>query len=800
MSLRGERFQQAVVLHRQGNLSEADALCSEVLHADSRHAGAWHLRGLMALQGGDAARGVDWIERSLSIDPQQPSAHLNIGNYLLNQKQPQLALASFDRALAIKSDYPVALFNRGNALRDLGRFEEALASYDEALRLQGGNWRTVNNRAMVLLELRRNDEALAAFELAVQLEPGALEAHKNLGATLLRLAQPRRALECFERVCAMAVDDPEVWCGRGNALLAMKRPEDAIASYTHALRLKPNLLDALVNRASAWQAIRRPAEALRDSEQALSTAPLSAVARNNAGNALLDLGQAEAALARYEEALRLQPADTMPLYNRGIALRKLARYRESAQCFAELLRMAPEQDYAPGYLFQLRMDGCDWSDHGTLVERILVGLAEGKRVVNPMCMLMIDSPPLQRAGAEIFSSDAAPPVYSLGPCAALEAGTDARIRIAYVSADFREHPVSYLLVGALELHDRERFEVIGVSLAPAEVGPFAQRVRSAFDRFIEVTDRSDREVARLLRELRVDIAVDLMGFTEGNRLGIFAHRAAPVQVSYLGYAGTLGAPYLDYLLADGVAIPEGHEPQFSERVVRLPDCFLPLDGRREIPAKMTRREAGLPEAGIVFCAFTNPCKINPAMFEIWMRLLREVPEGILWLRSMNPESLANLGREAERLGIEPNRLVMAARTAGMAEHLARHTCADLFLDTFPYNAHSTACDALWAGVPVLTCAGQSFASRVAASALTAAGLPDLITHSPAEYERKALHLARHPQELAVIRARLVANRLSAPLFDSARITRHLEAAYRTMRDRALRGEVPAGFSVPVLQS
>jgi protein O-GlcNAc transferase len=573
----------------------------------------------------------------------------------------------------------------------------------------------------------------------------------------------------------------------------MKRAEEARESFGNALRLKPDMSDALVNRAGAWQALRRPAEALLDSEQALRIAPQSALAQNNAGNALLDLGHAQAALARYDEAVRLHPGLAMPLYNRGIALRKLARYREAAQCFADLLRIAPEQDHVLGNLFQLRMDGCDWSDYAMLVEHIVAAVTAGRRAVNPMSLLLIDSAPLQSAGAETFASAMVPEDGSLGPCAILAA--QPKIRIAYVSADFREHPVSNLLIATLELHDRERFEVIGVSLAAAERGAFGRRVRSAFDRYIEARDSSDREICLLLREWRVDIAVDLMGLTEGNRLGLFARRAAPVQVSFLGYAGTVGTPYLDYLLADAVVIPADQESHFCEQVVRLPHSFLPFDDRRKIPSPMTRDEAGLPRSGFVFCAFTNPCKINPEVWSIWMRLLLEVPGSVLWLRSMSPESLANLEREARRVGVGRSRLVIAERVADMSLHLARHSCADLFLDTFPYNAHSTACDALWAGVPVVTRLGQTFAGRVAASAVTAAGLPELITHGAADYERKALHLARHPEELAALKARLAANRLHAPLFDSARMTRHLEAAYRTMHERALRGDAAAGFSV-----
>ena len=786
-------FQEAVTLHRQGMAIQAEALCGEALRTDPRHAGAWHLRGLIALAVGDARQGIAWIERSLSIDPDQPAAHVNVGNYLLSQNQPELALQSFDRALLLNSRYAMAWYNRGNALRNLGRFDAALTSYDAALRIHPDDWRTVNNRGLVLLQLTRPEEALADFERALHLEPGA-EALKNLGATLLRLIRPQRALECYDHACRMADQDADAWCGRGNALLALKRPDDALASYTRALQLASDLIEALINRSGALLALHRPADALRDGEQALRRAPHSVPAQNNVGNALLALGRTDEALARYDAALQLQPAATDTIYNRSLALRKLRRYRESAQCYMDLLRITPDRDYALGYLFQLRMDGCDWTDHESLTAQLGEALAQRKKVIHPMSLLLADFAPLQRACAQLFAADQWPEDRSLGPCTPPAIGIPARIRVAYVSADFREHPVSYLLVGALERHDRTRFEVIGVSLAPAETGRFGQRIGAAFDRFIDVGGRSDRQIAVLLRELQVDIAVDLMGFTEGQRLGIFAHRAAPVQVSYLGYAGTLGVPYMDYLLADAVAIPPGQEHQFTEQVVRLPQCYLPNDDRREIAAKPTRLAAGLPEEGLVFCAFTNAYKINPPVFAIWMRLLREVQGSVLWLRSMGQEARANLERESERHAIDPRRLVFAAHVTEMAEHLARLSCADLYLDTSPYNAHSTACDALWSGVPVITCAGRSFAGRVAASALTAMGLPELITHTLTQYEHKALELARNPRLLHALRATLAANR-RAPLFDTMQFAGHLEAAYRRMHERAMRGEAPAGFAV-----
>jgi protein O-GlcNAc transferase len=398
---------------------------------------------------------------------------------------------------------------------------------------------------------------------------------------------------------------------------------------------------------------------------------------------------------------------------------------------------------------------------------------------------LTDAPELLLACARSLVADQYPENPVLGPFTrGPRPGAGERLRVAYVSADFHDHPVSHLLVGVLERHDRERFEVIGISLRGPTGDSFERRVRAAFDRCIDLGGRDDLQIAQRMRELQIDIAVDLMGLTDSLRLGVFAHRAAPVQVSYLGYAGTSGAPYMDYVLADEVVIPRGTEGSYSEQVLRLPHCYLPNDDRREVGPLPTRAQAGLPGSGVVFCAFTNAYKINPPMFDIWMRLLRSLPGSVLWLRTLTDEARENLQREARTRAVDPDRLVFAPHVTSMAEHLGRHGLADLYLDTFPYNAHSTACDALWAGVPVLTCMGTGFASRVAASALTAMGLSELITHSLGEYEHLALDLARRPERLLELRARLARQRSSAPLFDTSGYCGHLESAYQWMAQRA----------------
>ncbi len=654
-----------------------------------------------------------------------------------------------------------ALIERGNALQRQQRYEAAIDSYDQALRMRPDSTSALVNRSNALRALKRTREALRDVEAALRVDPSypyALNSHGNL---LRELGQRTEALAAFDRALLAKPDFAVAYCNRGMVLLDLQQPGAALASFEAASRLAPDDAEAVFGRASA----------------------------------LLELGsgleQAHQDFIRAGE-LGIELADT--LAGRAAALTGLRRHAEAAACFSQLLQIAPEWDYAWGKLLNARLQLCDWTDLDRLVREVSRRAAAGMRAIQPLSQLSIaDAPQQQGICARVFAAHRFPPVT--GASAVTRAA--GRIRVAYVSADFGDHPVSCLLAGVLERHGREGFEIIGVSLRDAPGSALRGRIRAACDRFIEVGERSDQQVAQLLRELGVDIAVDLMGFTQGLRLGIFAHRAAPVQVNYLGYAGTLGAPYMDYIVADEVVIAPGEEGFYAEQVVRLPHCFLPNDDRREIAQRVpTRAQAGLPERGVVFCAFTSTYKINPGMYEVWMRLLREVAGSVLWLRGVGEPARGNLRREAQARGVAPERLVFAGHVASMGEHLARQGLADLYLDTLPYNAHSTACDALWAGVPVLSCAGGSFAGRVAASALRAVGLPELITTSLAEYERVALELAREPQRLAELRARLARHRRSQPLFDTAAYTRALESAYRHMHARAARGEPPAGFTVP----
>jgi protein O-GlcNAc transferase len=394
-------------------------------------------------------------------------------------------------------------------------------------------------------------------------------------------------------------------------------------------------------------------------------------------------------------------------------------------------------------------------------------------------------PEEQKQCAAIFVADKYPP--SPEPIWNGETYAHARIRLAYLSAELRDHAVAQTIAGVFEHHDRTRFETIAISWGAQDNGPMRTRLADAFEHFIDVEGQSDREVARRLRELEVDIAVDLMGFTGECRPGILAWRPAPIHVNYLGFPGTMAAPYIDYMLADRVVIPENEQHHYSEKIVYLPDSYLPNDSRRPIPDFPTREQAGLPETGFVFASFNNSYKFTPELFDIWMGLLRAVPGSVLWLSAANPAAAQNLRRETEARGIDAARLVIAPYLSSSEDHIARIGLADLFLDTLPYNAHATAADALRVGLPVLTCQGTTFAGRVAASLLHATGVPELITDSLESYEALGLRLACEPSLLAALKAKLVANRSTQPFFDTARFTRNLEAALLSICERRQRG-------------
>jgi protein O-GlcNAc transferase len=751
---------------------------------------------------GNALRDLDRIaealasyERALALRPDHVGALNNRGSALRSLDRPAEALASYEQGLAINPKDAAALYNRGNALQDLKRHAEALASYDQALALRSDYVEALNNRGNALRDLKRHGEALASFERALAITPSHVEALNNRGSALQELKRPAEALASFEQALSIKPDYVEALYNRGNALQDLNRIVEALASYDRALALRPGHAQALYNRGNALRSLRRPAEAVVSFDRALVIKPDYVEAHNNRGLVLQDLERFAEALASFDRALTFKPDFADALYSRGVALRNLNRFGEAVASFERALALKPDHRHAFSGLAECAMAGCDWTKVAALAGEMKDHAAERKWVVSPFTLLGYEADPaLQLQCARRYVADQLPdPVQPLWSAAARHPG---KIRVAYLSSDFREHPVACLIAGLIELHDRARFEVVGLSLGPDDRSEMRARLLRAFDQFHDVGARSDLDAAKLLNALRADIVVDLNGHTQGSRPGILARRPAPIQVSYLGLAGTMGADFIDYVLADKTVLPFDQQPFYTEKIVHLPDCFQVNDAWREIAAGTPARgEAGLPDQGFVFCCFNNSFKITPPMFDIWMRLLKAVEGSVLWLSAANDEAVRNLARQAMARGVDPERLIFAPRLAQLKDHLARQRLADLFVDTLPFNAHTTASDALWAGLPVLTCRGISFPGRVAASLLSAVRLPELATDDLREYEALALRLATDASLLGGFRQRLAQTRSTCPLFDTDRFRRHVENAYTTMWELERRGESPRSFSV-----
>ncbi len=755
-----EAVRRAVALHRAGALDDAEHLYRAILDAAPAQFDALHLLGVLQAQRGRNDDALALISRALAVKPHSVEAHANRANVLTRAGRHAEALAACDAALAIHPSDAEARNNRGLALRGLARHAEALAAFDAVIAAQPRHVGALANRARALLDLGRAGEALAACDAALAVD------------------------------AAHAV----AWQHRATALHELGRGDEELAAWERAVALDPACAAAWNNRAILLRRQRRDAEALASFDRALAVAPGLAEAWSNRGDILREAGRYDDAIAAYTRALEVKPDLLQALEMRGSAHYYAGRTAPALADFDRAAALDPTLGYAQSLRLLLRLHECDWRESEALREGLRAGVRNGRLHAEPFVLAVVGgTPEEQLACARATIAKAAPPATE--PAWRGERYAHERIRVAYLSSDYYNHATAHLIVGLLECHDRARVEITGASYGPPVADAMRARIERACDRFLDVRGESDAAVARRLRELEIDIAVDLKGLTRDGRPGILAHRCAPVQVSWLGYPGTLGASYVDYVVADATVIPEASRQWYAEQVVWLPDSYQPNDRQRPIAAETPSRVAvGLPESGVVFCSFNNNYKITPAMFEVWMRLLRRVEGSVLWLLEGNAAAPANLRREAEARGVQAERLVFAPRM-DLSQHLARHRLADVFLDTLPCNAHTTASDALWAGLPVVTCAGEAFAGRVAASLLRAAGLPELVTATLAEYEELAYELATQPERLAAVKAKLAAQRESCALFDSARFARHLESAYATMHARAQRGEPPAAFAV-----
>lgn len=711
-------------------------------------------------QQGDLETAKLGYQQILAAAPEHFDASHLLGVALMQQGQTDVAETWIARALSLNPEFAAAHYNYGCVLKKLNKLEAALASFDKA----------------------------------IALVPDYADAYLNRGNVLRQLGRYEQALQSLDHSIALRKNNPEALTNRGNTLQDLKRFEEALESYSKALALKPDFAFALNNKAIALLELKRCDEALNELNKAIKFKPDFADSYNTKAVLFQFLKQFEDSLAQCNLAIAKDANYAAAYVNRGIVLWELRSYEAARDSYAQGRRINPSFDFLAGMHLNAKMTISDWEDFEALCSDIVSGLQQGQRVATPFSALaLIDAPELHRAAAQSYVDVKSPAINK--PVVFQDKTLGQKIRVGYYSADFYGHATASLMAELFEAHDPVQFEIFAFSFGPNRQDDMRQRVQGAFDQFFDVTLKSDREVAELSRALGIDIAIDLKGFTQDARTGIFAERCAPIQVNYLGYPGTMAAPYIDYLIADKTVIPEAAQKHYTEKIVYLPDSYQVNDSKRQIADHpFTRSELGLPEQGFVFCCFNNNYKILPETYDRWMRILKAVPGSVLWLLQDNAPAAHNLRAEAQKRGIDPQRLVFAPRMP-LEAHLARHRQADLFLDTLPYNAHTTASDALWAGLPVLTLIGESFAARVAASLLQAIGLNELVTTRPEDFERLAIQLAQHPQKLADLRIRLHQNRATSPLFNGQQFARNLEAAYRQMVARHRQGLPPENLEI-----
>ena len=809
-SLNADRQYQAAL----ASLDRAIALNPHLAEAHSNRGNS--LYGLGQFQAA-----VQSFEHAIGLRPDYVEAHRNLGNSLAALRQFQAAVESYDRAIADRPTYSDAWNDRANALHALDQFQAALVSCDRALQLQPGFAQAWCCRGNALAGLGQLQPALECFDRAIALQPGFAEAYTNRGnarctlheypaaiadfdraialqpefaeafsnrsTALHELGQLQAALESIDRAVRLRPGFAQAWSNRGNSLHALQRYAEAVESLDAAIRLQPDLAEAYNNRGNSRRELQQFAAAVADFDTAIRLKPGFAEAYSNRGDALHDLKQYAAAIESFDRAIALNPGYAEAYANRGNVRQYLQQFPQALQDFDSAFALNPELDYLAGMRLYMKRLLCDWENIEAESLQVETGIARGKRAIIPFSTLAIyNSNTLQRTAGETYARQR----YSAAASPLRPYPAHDRIRIGYYSADFHTHAICNLMAEVFERHDKQSFQIFAFSFDPHPPDPMRVRVVAAMDQFLDVCDKSDSEIVQLSRELEIDIAIDLMGFTEHCRPAIFARRAAPIQVNYLGYPASMGADFMDYILADRTIVPESARADYSEKIASLPDTFQANDSTTVPSANpRTRAEEGLPEHGFVFCCFNNCYKIAPGLFDIWMRILHSVPGSVLWLLEDNQWVAASLRREAASRGIAPERLVFAQRVL-LPDHLVRQQLADLFLDTLPFNAGATASPALRAGLPILTCMGQAFAGRMAASLLRAVDLPELVTTTPEAYESLAIELALNPARLLALRERLARNRTTTPLFDTARFTRNLEAAYTAVHARVHAGLPP----------
>ena len=639
------------------------------------------------------------------------------------------------------------------------------------------------------LELANYSQAAVYFEKALQKQENFFEALHDLGTTQAHLGLQEAALDSYTKALSLRQDSPELYFNLARLQDDYCHFEQALQYYNQSIELSPHFVEAIANKAITLKELKRYQEAFDAYDLAIQLQPNYAEAWSNKGLAFSDLRRYQEALECYEQAIKLKPNYLDAWVNKSAVLHALKRYIQAIEAYQQVIKLNPDTNCIYGSLVHAKSTICDWSNYDQDVKYINQMINDGISVIPPFAWLLLsNSEESNLKAAKLFTAHQYPERKNDIPFKSK--GKSQKIKLGYYSHDFYNHATAFLMAEFFELHNKERFEIVAFSFSPNMHDEMQQRLVNAFDQFIDVNAMTDQQVAELSREMGIDIAIDLKGYTTNCRTGIFSYRAAPIQVNYLGYPASMGADYMDYLIADHIIIPKENQPFFTEKIAYLPNSYQVNDSKRKVSERIfTRAELGLPDNGFVYCCFNNNLKITPHVFDSWARILKQVPGSVLWLLEDNVLAKANLIQEAQSRGLSEDRIVFAGRL-DLPEHLARHRLADLFIDTLPCNAHTTASDALWVGLPVLTTLGETFAGRVAASLLSAIDMPELITKNLDEYEALAIDLAGNPEKLKALKEKLKQKRFTTPLFNTQLSTNHIESAYIKMYERYQAGLPP----------
>jgi protein O-GlcNAc transferase len=720
---------------------------------------------------------ISAYRQAIDIEPAYADAFNNMGNAFKDKGQIADAISAYQRAIELNPRYAEAFFNMGIAFKSLGNLNDEISAYREAIAINPAFPEALNNMGNALKDQGQIDGAISAYRQAIEIKPLYLDAYHNLGVALNEKGLLDEAISAYQHVIEVNPAYASAHYNLGIAFKAMGNLEDAVLAYQRAIDAKQSYSDAYFNLGNTLQELGRNEEAIVAYQRALEIEPTYAEAYNNMGNRLKGLGQLDEAISAYRRALDMKPAYAEAYNNLANALKDQGKLDEAIEGYRKAIEIKPSYAAAEAHLIFELQQICDWNSlHQSGNDQKVLGITTS--AVPPFALLAAEDCPNRQLERSIVHAHETFRIRPT-PTKLKNSRRTKRIKVGYFSADFHNHATMYLMAGVFREQNRRRFDVHVYSYGPIKSSDMRDRLTSDVTKFFDIADLADQPAVELARSHSLDIAIDLKGYTQNTRSEIFQHRLAPIQINYLGYPGSMGVDFMDYIIADPVVIPEDQRAFYSEKVIYLPHSYQPNDDTRPIAkTKTSRADFGLPEDAFVFCCFNNNYKISPREYDIWMRILGKVNKSVLWLLRSNKWAEQNLRKEAEKRGVDANRIIFADRLPH-AEHLARHKHADLFIDTFNYNAHTTASDALWAGLPVVTKIGKQFAARVAASLLTAIDLTELITENEVEYENLILDLAGSPRKLKNVRKKLEANRRTSPLFDTKRYARNFDTALMT---------------------